>query len=109
MYQALLRPLLFLFPPDVAHALAFAGLWPVEHVPGVRALTRALFSVRDPRLVSHVMGIEFPTPVGLAGGFDKNAVRPRALAALGFGFLELGTVTAVAQEANPRPNMFRLP
>ena len=55
------------------------------------------------------MGLEFPTPVGLAGGFDKNATRPRALAALGFGFLELGTVTARAQEPNPRPNMFRLP
>lgn len=55
------------------------------------------------------MGLEFPTPVGLAGGFDKNAKRARALAALGFGFLELGTVTARAQDANPRPNMFRLP
>ncbi len=55
------------------------------------------------------MGLEFPTAVGLAGGFDKNAKRPRALAALGFGFLELGTVTARAQDSNPRPNMFRLP
>lgn len=55
------------------------------------------------------MGIDFPTPIGLAGGFDKNAKRARALAALGFGFLELGTVTALAQEPNPRPNMFRLP
>jgi len=55
------------------------------------------------------MGLEFPTPIGLAAGFDKNARRARALSALGFGFLELGTVTARAQDANPRPNMFRLP
>jgi dihydroorotate dehydrogenase len=55
------------------------------------------------------MGLTFPSPLGLAAGFDKNALRPRALAALGFGHLELGTVTARAQLANPRPNLFRLP
>lgn len=55
------------------------------------------------------MGLEFPSPLGLAGGFDKNARRPRALAALGFGHLELGSVTARAQDANPSPNLFRLP
>lgn len=55
------------------------------------------------------LGLTFPSPIGLAGGFDKNARVPRALAALGFGFLELGTVTAEAQEANPPPNLFRLP
>ena len=85
-----------------------AALLPLEHTP-LRALPRALFRPRDARLATRVMGIDFPSPVGLAGGFDKNATRARALGALGFGFLELGTVTALAQEPNPAPNMFRLP
>jgi len=96
------------FSPDAAHAIAIASLGPLEHVSPLRVVTRALFAPRDPRLAVRAMGLEFPSPIGLAGGFDKNARRPRALAALGFGFLELGTVTALAQEANPKPNLFRL-
>ena len=105
---ALARPLLFSLPPDTAHALGMAALGPIEHVGLLRSLTRALFRRDDRRLVTRVMGLTFPNPLGVAGGFDKNALRPRALAALGFGFLELGTVTASAQEANPAPNLFRL-
>ncbi len=105
---ALAKPVLMAFSPATAHALAVLSLGPLEHFSPLRAVTRALFVPRDPRLVVRAMGLEFPSPVGLAGGFDKNARRPRALAALGFGFLELGTVTARAQEANPPPNMFRL-
>ncbi len=106
---ALAKPLLFSLRPETAHALAVLSLAPLEHLPPLRALVRALAMPRDERLRVRTMGLSFPTPVGLAGGFDKNARRARALAALGFGFLELGTVTARAQEANPRPNMFRLP
>ncbi len=109
MYTWALRPLLFLLPPDTAHALAFAGMAPLEYVAPLRALTRALLAPRDPRIAVAAMGLTFPSPLGLAGGFDKNGLRPRALAALGFGHLELGTVTALPQDANPRPNMFRLP
>ena len=109
MYRALLRPLLFLVAPDVAHAIAFAATAPIEHFAPLRALTRALFTVDDPRIATRVMGLDFRSPLGLAGGFDKDAKRPRALAALGFGHLELGTVTAHAQDANATPNMFRLP
>jgi dihydroorotate dehydrogenase len=93
----------------VAHALAFAGMAPVEYLPPLRALVRAMHAPRDPRITVRAMGLEFPSPLGLAGGFDKNALRPRALAALGFGHLELGTVTALAQDSNPKPNLFRLP
>ncbi len=63
----------------------------------------------DARLRREVMGLTFPSPIGLAGGFDKNAMRARALASLGFGHVELGTVTAQGQEENPLPNLFRLP
>ena len=109
MYRAI-RPLLFALPPDVAHALAFAALGPVEHLGVLQGLTRAVVRTpRDPRIAVRAMGLEFPSPLGIAGGFDKNAARPRALAALGFGHLELGTVTARPQQANPKPNLFRLP
>ncbi len=109
MYASI-RPLLFLLPPGAAHALAFAGLAPAEYVAPLRALLRAVMAPGDDaRIASTVMGLRFRSPVGLAGGFDKDARRVRALAALGFGHLEVGTVTAREQAANPAPNMFRLP
>jgi dihydroorotate dehydrogenase len=108
-YAKAVRPLLFLLPPGASHSLAFAGLAPLEYVPPLRSLVRALLAPRDPRVAVRAMGLDFPSPLGMAGGFDKNALRPRALAALGFGHLELGTVTAIAQRANPAPNLFRLP
>jgi dihydroorotate dehydrogenase len=86
-----------------------AALAPVEHLAPLRGLVRGLFSFRDPRLEVRKMGLVFPNPIGVAAGLDKNGQRPRALEALGFGHVELGTVTAEAQEPNPPPNMFRLP
>jgi len=110
MYAWTLRPLLFLLPPGAAHTLAFAALGPVERLWPLRALVHAMLApARDPRLLVRAMGLDFPSPLGLAAGFDKEARRPRALAALGFGHLELGTVTAQAQAAREAPNLFRLP
>ncbi len=111
MYARALRPLLFLLPPGAAHELALSLLAPVEHIAWLRALLlgKSASGPRDERVRARVMGLEFPSVVGLAAGFDKNARCPRALSALGFGHLELGTVTATAQAANPRPNLFRLP
>ncbi len=103
----LVRPLLFTLPPHTAHALGNLTLAPVEYLSPLRALVRAFCTQKGAGV--DLMGLHFPSPVGLAGGFDKNATRARALAALGFGFVELGTVTAEAQDANPMPNMFRLP
>src|SRR4051812_20251407 len=100
MYR-LLRPLLFQLGAADAHALASAALGPVEHFGPLRSLVRSAFSTEDSALAVDALGLHFSSPIGLAGGFDKDAHRPRALAALGFGFLELGTVTARAQEANP--------
>jgi dihydroorotate dehydrogenase len=108
MIYALVRPLLFALDPAMAHAVAMAALAPLEHLFPLRGLFRAVLRVRDPRLEVRKMGLVFPHPIGLAGGFDKNGERPRALASLGFGHLELGTVTAEAQGPNPPPNMFRL-
>jgi dihydroorotate dehydrogenase len=86
-----------------------ASLGPVEHLAPLRALVRSAFSFRDSRLEVRKMGLVFPNPIGLAAGFDKNGERARALEALGFGHVELGTVTAEPQGPNPPPNMFRLP
>lgn len=109
MYPWALRPLLFLLPPDAAHALAMAALAPLEHLHWMRTLLGvAVPAARDGRIATRLMNLDFPSIVGLAGGFDKNARRPRALSALGFGHLELGTVTACPQAENPRPNLFRL-
>ena len=109
MYAQTLRPLLFLVPPDLAHTLAFAVTAPLERVGPLRELVRAWSKPPDDeRLRVRLLGLDFRSPLGLAAGFDKNARRPRALAALGFGHLELGTVTARPQGPNPRPNLFRL-
>ncbi len=108
-YSSVLRPLLFTLSPGAAHAVGFAALGAVEHVSSLRTLVRAAMAPpRDERLVVRAAGIEVANPVGLAAGFDKNARCPRALAALGFGHLELGTVTARPQAPNPKPNLFRL-
>ncbi|MFN8640609.1 MAG: quinone-dependent dihydroorotate dehydrogenase [Candidatus Binatia bacterium] len=106
MLYALARPLLFQLPPEVAHRLAFTGLalWQT-------ALQRrsAAPAAADPLLAQELWGLRFPTPLGLAAGFDKNGALPHVWAALGFGFAELGTVTALAQPGNPAPRLFRLP
>jgi dihydroorotate dehydrogenase len=118
VYQRVLRPLLFLLPPGTSHELAFTALGPFERaawlreamLPGPAGAEAHLGRETASRRVAvQRMGLEFPSVLGLAGGFDKNARRPRALEALGFGHLELGTVTARAQEPNPEPNLFRLP
>jgi dihydroorotate dehydrogenase len=109
MYRHIVRPLLFLVPPAEAHEAAMTALGPLEHIGPLRAMVSAWARPQDPRLVVRKLGLEFPSPIGLAAGFDKNARRARALAALGFGHLELGTVTALPQEPNPEPNLFRLP
>ena len=108
IYRAL-RHALFQFDAADAHELAAVAMGPIEHVGPLRSLVRSVCAPHDPRIAVSRMGLSFASPLGLAGGFDKEARRPRALAALGFGFLELGTVTAHAQEPNPAPNLFRLP
>ncbi len=108
-YRWLLRPLLYLLPAETAHHLAMAALRFVAAVPGLAALLRALLLPRSPALEVSVLGRTFPTPIGLAAGFDKDAVAYEALSGLGFGFVEVGTLTALAQPGNPRPRLFRLP
>ncbi|MFZ2525362.1 MAG: dihydroorotate dehydrogenase (quinone), partial [Candidatus Ferrigenium altingense] len=103
MYS-LLRPLLFRLDPETAHHLTLGGL-KTAHALGLSGLV-ARRPADDPRTV---MGLTFPNPVGLAAGLDKNGECIAGLAALGFGFIEIGTVTPLPQPGNPRPRLFRLP
>ncbi len=105
----LLRPLLFRCDPERAHGLAIAALRLAQAVPGATALLARGHRVADPALRQELMGLEFPNPVGLAAGFDKDAMVVEAMAALGFGFVEVGTVTPHPQAGNPRPRLFRYP
>ncbi len=112
MYRLLFRVVLRRVPAEAAHRAGF-GLIRVlglaAGVPGVAGVLRRWFGPRDPVLRVRALGLEFPGPLGLAAGFDKDARGVAGLAALGFGFVEVGTVTARAQPGNPRPRMFRLP
>jgi dihydroorotate dehydrogenase len=105
----LLRRLLFLVPPERIHTLVFAALRGVTAVPPVRRLLHRLLGPSDPVLASTVFGVQFPGPLGLAAGFDKDGLGLHAWGALGFGYAEVGTVTAQPQPGNPVPRLFRLP
>jgi len=108
MYRLLYRIVLRRVPAEAAHRLAFGLIRAVAWVPGAAWLLRRWLGPRDPVLRVRALGLEFPGPLGLAAGFDKDARGTRGLAALGFGFVEVGTVAARAQPGNPRPRMFRL-
>lgn len=102
------RRALFLAPPERIHTLVFAGLRGVTApAPARRAMRRAL-APRDPALASTVFGVRFPGPLGLAAGFDKDGLGLGTWGALGFGYAEVGTVTALPQPGNPEPRLFRL-
>ena len=103
LYKELIRPFLFLADPEAVHHLAMDALRLAGPV-----LTK-FAPAHDPRLARTVFGVTFPNPVGLAAGFDKNAVALPAWEALGFGFAEVGTITARAQPGNPKPRIFRVP
>lgn len=103
----LLRPLLFRLAPETAHHLALSGLHAGLAVPGVSGLLRRW--ARPAAKPTRLMDLDFAHPVGLAAGFDKNAAHVRALADLGFAFIEVGSVTAQPAQGNARPRLFRLP
>ncbi len=96
-------------PPETAHAVGFWLIRVAGGVPGGLWVLRRFLAPRDPVLRVHALGLEFPGPLGLAAGFDKDGHGAAALAALGFGFVEVGTVTARPQPGNPKPRMFRFP
>lgn len=108
MYKLIIRPLLFLMPAEKAHHFTFSLVRLLHKIPGVAALNGVLFRVNDPRLKRNLFGLEFPNPIGLAAGFDKDAKLYRELSNYGFGFIEIGTLTPKGQTGNPVPRLFRL-
>lgn len=108
LYRTLLRPALFRLEPETAHKLALRSLKLALGTQGVHRAVARRFT-RAPFGELRRFGLTFKNPVGLAAGFDKNGAHARELAALGFGFIEVGTVTHLAQPGNPRPRLFRLP
>ncbi|MGC8823293.1 MAG: quinone-dependent dihydroorotate dehydrogenase [Bacteroidales bacterium] len=109
MYKWLIRPLLFCFDAEAVHHWVVQVLKILYSIPGAPALFRLIFRQQCYSSPINCAGIEFPNRVGIAAGFDKNAVMVDVLAAMGFGHIEIGTVTPRPQPGNPRPRLFRLP
>ena len=107
-YRFCIRPLLYLLPAETAHHFAFYWLRLIGLIPGMLNAIRAVMHVDSPALETRVFGRVLPNPIGLAAGFDKDAVAFEILGALGFGFVEIGTLTAQGQQGNDKPRLFRL-
>lgn len=110
LYKNIAKPVLFRMDPERAHHLTIDGLHTAGNIPGGRALLRAMYGVPSyPELETELWGIRFPNPVGLAAGLDKNAKAVPGFSSIGFGFMEVGTVTPQPQPGNEQPRLFRLP
>ncbi|EIM74813.1 dihydroorotate dehydrogenase 2 [Nitritalea halalkaliphila LW7] len=109
MYKALIKPWLFRKSPEEAHHYTFRLIKRYFTLPLLKDLIRGQFAYSHPSLRREVFGLTFENPVGLAAGFDKDAVLIEEMAALGFGFIEIGTLTPRPQAGNPQPRLFRLP
>lgn len=108
MYKLIIRPILFLFDPEKVHYFTFSLIRILCKISFVAGIFRSLYQVNDKRLEKTLFGLTFKNPVGLAAGFDKNAVLYNELANFGFGFIEIGTVTPKGQVGNPKKRLFRL-
>lgn len=108
MYKTFIRPILFLIDPEKVHYFTFSVIKTIHKLPFVSSLIKKMFLINDKRLERNLFGLTFKNPVGLAAGFDKNAVLYNELANFGFGFIEIGTITPKAQAGNPKKRLFRL-
>ena len=106
LYKSIIRPLLFRKDPEASNEMILGLLSRMEFLSGT---LKDFYRVADDRLKVRIGPLTFPNPVGLAAGFDKNAVAPKTISAFGFGFMEIGAVTAQAQRGNPKPRLYRLP
>lgn len=108
MYKLFIRPIFFLFDPEKIHHFTFSLVKFLSKIPLVPNVFRGMYQINDKRLERNLFGLTFKNPVGLAAGFDKNAVLYNELADFGFGFIEIGTVTPKGQVGNPKKRLFRL-
>ncbi|TXD84254.1 quinone-dependent dihydroorotate dehydrogenase [Subsaximicrobium wynnwilliamsii] len=108
MYKSVIRPLLFRFDPEKVHYFTFSMLQKVFKIPGAQSFFRSNYLIEHKSLERELFGLKFKNPVGLAAGFDKDAKLYNELSSLGFGFIEIGTLTPKAQAGNPKQRLFRL-
>ena len=108
MYKLFIRPFLFSLDPEKAHHFTFKYLKFIHKIPLVPLLIRKIYNVEHPSLHREVFGLHFKNPIGLAAGLDKDAKLYKELANLGFGFIEIGTITPKPQLGNPKKRLFRL-
>ena len=106
IYKSIIRPFFFRKDPEESHEMILALLSRLEFLYGA---IEGFYKVEDKRLEVKIDSLTLPNPVGLAGGFDKNALAPKMISAFGFGFIEVGAITAQAQPGNPKPRLYRLP
>ena len=109
MYKYLIKPFLFAWKPEKAHHLTFSLMGSLFNLPVIKGVMKGLFHFEDDSLKKTVFGLTFENPVGLAAGLDKDAKLIEEFASLGFGFIEIGTLTPKPQDGNPQPRLFRLP
>ncbi len=108
MYKKVLKPLLFLLDAEKAHYIVFFLIKYLNKIPFVSNIIRSIYLINHPKLRREFLGLNFPNPVGLAAGFDKDAKLYKELSNFGFGFIEVGTVTPNKQKGNPKKRLFRL-
>jgi dihydroorotate dehydrogenase len=108
VYKLIVRRFLFLFDPEKVHYFTFSLIRILCKIPFVASIFRNLYQINDKKLERNLFGLHFTNPVGLAAGFDKNAVLYNELANFGFGFIEIGTITPKGQSGNPKKRLFRL-
>ena len=109
MWYPIARNLLFMLPPEMAHSISMQGLHHAASIPFIKKQLAAQFQYPEKNLAKTCFGLHFPNPVGLGAGFDKNAAYLNELEMLGFGFVEIGTVTPKPQAGNAPPRLFRIP
>ena len=109
MYKHIIKPILFRFNPETAHNMTFSALSVLRHIPFAQSIIRAIYHRDCPSLEREVFGINFPNPVGLAGGMDKNGEFYNDMANFGFGFVEIGSLTPLPQDGNEKPRCWRVP
>lgn len=108
IYKKLIQPLLFQKDAEDAHEMALELASKTHQYPFLAEVTKSIYGLQTPELEQELFGLKFPNPIGLAAGFDKNGTTPKAMQALGFGFIEVGSITAKPSGGNPRPRAFRL-
>ncbi len=109
MYKTILRPIFFLFNPELAHSISMTLIKILFFIPGIKSIFKKIYQTTQRADSTEILGLKFKNKIGLAAGFDKDGKYFDHMSAFGFGYLEIGTVTPLPQSGNPKQRLFRLP